>query len=825
MSHQIRTVTRPNACLDASRGALLVAAWLVAGAAVGVAHADPRAPMLSAAHGPAPAAQLDRAIPAPDARAARLPQPGATPDFPSPLVQVQGPESLVGIAVELDADLIAAMAETPRFFVRDFALEGGDLVDLELEPFSVFAENAQRVFVDEGGVEIVREGAPGVSLFRGSVVGAKASTVFFALGEHGANGFVDIGGEVHVLASGPYGSGLPHAMYNLTALPDGVIIWNQFVCGLDRLLEEGHVPAELPDDGAELDLRDSACRIVRMAVDSDWIYTRDLFGSNPNAAEAYIATLMGAVSEIYTRDVDTGFEVVFTRTFGSNNSPYNSNDIYNALGTLGSVFRNELSYVDRDLAHLFSGRRYSGAAGVAYLSAMCNTNIGYGVSGYLEGTFPYPLQNNNSQNWDLIVVAHEIGHNLGTGHTHDAYNPVIDGCGNGDCSSAFGGTIMSYCHTCPGGTSNLKVEFHPRVQQRISSYLSAVAASNNCTADIVINPPSVTLQPDDQEVYIGFDAQLTAQGAGAAPFTYQWRRDGQPIPGANEPTLNIIAAQPEDAGVYDCVLSTACSDTYTLPATLTVLGTDCTGSGLDDTYEIQTGIEQDCNNNGVPDSCDLVGQHVFVQSPRYEPLDRNHPRQLYIGNITKADTNIVIHVEGRGDIGGLGERIAVRYNGFFLGWLFGEIGDAVDCNLTFDTDTLVISKSVFNAIFPGGDLTLDLIPSNEIVPDFCSRQSYFQVTVEFTQQPVSTDSTGDGVPDDCAPVEACSVADLTGPALDGVPDGLVTTADLNFFLAAWIADDVGVADLTGPALDGVPDGLVTTADLNYYVSAWLEGCD
>ncbi len=70
-------------------------------------------------------------------------------------------------------------------------------------------------------------------------------------------------------------------------------------------------------------------------------------------------------------------------------------------------------------------------------------------------------------------------------------------------------------------------------------------------------------------------------------------------------------------------------------------------------------------------------------------------------------------------------------------------------------------------------------------------------------------------------------ADLTGPGLDGVPDGIVNTADLNYYLSLWITNDPG-ADLTGPTLDGVPDGIINTADLNYYLSLWLDtqgACD
>lgn len=67
-------------------------------------------------------------------------------------------------------------------------------------------------------------------------------------------------------------------------------------------------------------------------------------------------------------------------------------------------------------------------------------------------------------------------------------------------------------------------------------------------------------------------------------------------------------------------------------------------------------------------------------------------------------------------------------------------------------------------------------------------------------------------------------ADLTGPSLDGVPDGIVNTSDLNYYLSAWLAG-MPVADMSGPALDGQPDGVVNTADLNYFLNLFLQGCD
>ena len=82
----------------------------------------------------------------------------------------------------------------------------------------------------------------------------------------------------------------------------------------------------------------------------------------------------------------------------------------------------------------------------------------------------------------------------------------------------------------------------------------------------------------------------------------------------------------------------------------------------------------------------------------------------------------------------------------------------------------------------------------------------------------------------------CSPADLTTTAAEigdpeyGVPDGTVTSADLNFFVNAWFAGDASVADLTsqnapeGTPGFGIPDGAVTAADVQYFVNIWLLGC-
>jgi|GEM_PF-1388336 len=63
--------------------------------------------------------------------------------------------------------------------------------------------------------------------------------------------------------------------------------------------------------------------------------------------------------------------------------------------------------------------------------------------------------------------------------------------------------------------------------------------------------------------------------------------------------------------------------------------------------------------------------------------------------------------------------------------------------------------------------------------------------------------------------------DVTGPSLDGIPDGQVNGFDLNYYIGLWVAGDPA-ADFTGPSLDGIPDGQVNAFDLNFYIDGWLN---
>jgi len=65
----------------------------------------------------------------------------------------------------------------------------------------------------------------------------------------------------------------------------------------------------------------------------------------------------------------------------------------------------------------------------------------------------------------------------------------------------------------------------------------------------------------------------------------------------------------------------------------------------------------------------------------------------------------------------------------------------------------------------------------------------------------------------------------------GLPDFIVSGADLQYFVNAWVSGDAEIADLTSQNAPAgspgymVPDGLVTGADIQMYVNLWLAGSD
>lgn len=377
--------------------------------------------------------------------------------------------------IELDQGRLFGLEIGEHTLVEDVPLGASGVFTFDLERFSILNPDS---LVVEGTADGDRALPPSeLVLLKGSVVGEDDdSLVFLSVGRFGVQGFVSRHEELWSISTGPYvgllGPNQPIWVTSSAELSD----LPPSVCQVDPNDPVWQPPVE---DAAEMEpslhsvARGVACELAVIAVDSDYEFTANLFGGNTAAAADYAMTLLAGVSTVYERDVRVALSVGYLRVWGDDVDPYGSpnEDLEGFLNKVRNVWRSTMSSQSRVVVQGLSGRNLGG--GVAWVNTLCSTAWGYGVSANLGGSFPMPIGDHLGGNWDLMVVAHEMGHNFGTGHTHDSYDPTIDDCGNGDCSSAWGGTIMSYCYGCPGGMANLVMAFHPRVQEVIEATVAA----------------------------------------------------------------------------------------------------------------------------------------------------------------------------------------------------------------------------------------------------------------------------------------------------------------------------------------------------------------
>jgi hypothetical protein len=467
----------------------------------------------------------------------------------------------------LDPATLAALSGTAgsvRVLIR---LDGRAETVLNLSRFEVLTPDARVVVgTEQGDLDAPR---PDVRLWRGDIPGSPGSAAFVSVSPFGISGYILADGRTHIISSGPLG----RAAAAVFAPGDpGAPRIESPVCGGAELAPGAPPAVTIP----VVSPRSWTCRAFNIAIDCDYEFTQNLFGGNSGASQAYATTLLAAVSEIYQRDTNIAIQVPYLRTWTISNDPYTSTNNSAQLPQFREYWNANMGAVQRNFAHLLSGRNLGG--GIAYLNAVCHPTYHYGVSANMNGFFPYPLVNHSSQNWDVMVVAHELGHNLGTIHTHE-YTPPIDGCGNAylnppltqDCSQAASGTIMSYCHICPGGMSNVNLTFGPVVSAGIRSFLDNSLPSCGAYPSLSIgqHPASASVALNAP---VSFNVGVTSPGI----LTYQWRRNGLPlvsggrISGATSATLSINPVIAADSGQYDAVVTSFCGQVTSNPAMLSV---------------------------------------------------------------------------------------------------------------------------------------------------------------------------------------------------------------------------------------------------------------
>lgn len=371
----------------------------------------------------------------------------------APLIRrvLSEPSSAAELHVELDNEVHQGLLDAQQAVLAEFPLPGRDAVTLEL--VAVPAPTTQFVVVDESGQHPAA--APRFRSFRGRIVGEPASVVSLSLFADSVAGFVKMNDEEFTVSPISIAPGGTVAIRSASADPDQP---DRPFCSED--LPE--VPAQDPDGrtptpafGGGPPIDENTLLTAGVAIDA----TYEWYEGFPSleAAQGYILNLMAQVSTIYEDEVNVEIEVPYLRVFTVPEDPYDdTTNPSTLLGNLRSEWNANQTGVSRTVTHLFS-RRSSGGAGVAYIDTLCSNyqqpgnSFDYGVS----------TLSAHGGSWEKGLVAHELGHNFASVHTH-CYSPPIDACANasgcyqGPIEQSVG-TIMSYCNAITN-------EFHPRVE-------------------------------------------------------------------------------------------------------------------------------------------------------------------------------------------------------------------------------------------------------------------------------------------------------------------------------------------------------------------------
>ena len=316
-----------------------------------------------------------------------------------------------------------------------------------------------------------------------------------------------------------------------------------------------------------------------IAFEIDHQFFSQKFSDSAEAVDAYLAELVSYMNVTYEEEINTRLLIGDVILYTSSNNPYSSSDPGSRLSEMKSYWPQNYDSVERALA----ASLMLGMSGMAYVNVLCNDSQGYSSSG-VTGVASVDAAHLNQ---DTLMVAHELGHNFGSDHTHcygnigGNENPV-DACRSGESGSPFGGntcfsgtqslpgvdsltggtpgaqngTIMSYCHLLEGNIHNTKRTFGAntnfgiepqRVSNRMASLTDAVgAASPQCLSLITIStdgepgrPTGVSAEAGDGQATISWTAPSYEGDSAITGYTVTASPDGNTCTTTDETSCTV----------------------------------------------------------------------------------------------------------------------------------------------------------------------------------------------------------------------------------------------------------------------------------------------
>jgi hypothetical protein len=313
---------------------------------------------------------------------------------------------------------------------------------------------------------------PGIH-FKGVVEGDPTSVVAISVFNHEVMGLISTDHGNIILGRIEKDRENRHILYEDKDLEKG----HGFVCGtLDDGM--GYTAEELSSQSTGRDAGD--CVRVYIEIDDDIVTQKG--GATP--ATNYITGLFNQAITLYSNEtVNMMISEILAWT---TNSPYTGA----TSSAMLSSFQANSGDFNGNVGHLVS---YQASGGIAVLDNLCSSNPDWRKCfSSIDATY----QNVPTYSWSVMVITHEMGHVIGSKHTHacawNGNNTAIDGCAGateGGCAippiPSGGGTIMSYCHLTGAGI-NFNLGFGPQPGNVIRN---RVNATGNCLTSCGPPPP------------------------------------------------------------------------------------------------------------------------------------------------------------------------------------------------------------------------------------------------------------------------------------------------------------------------------------------------
>lgn len=349
---------------------------------------------------------------------------------------------------------------------------------------------------------------------------------------------------------------------------------NPFSCSADELPE--NKASQISFDPNTVSSKATA-NCVRIYYEAGYgPYTQN--GSNVTTTVNWVTAMHNNISTLYAND---GITVSLSEVF-----VWTSTDPF--TGTPSQIlnkFRNYRTSFNGDVAQLL---RNPATTSIAWVNALCST-YKYSYSGVNFAYSDVP-----TYSWNIEAMTHEIGHNLGSPHTHacawNGNNTAIDGCGpasgnNEGCNAALptnGGTIMSYCHL----VSSVGINFANGFGVQPGALIRNTVNSKGCLGTNCVNSCSSTITGLEMTNIGRTSATVTIVDNAGTNWKYRVKKNDGTILTSGTTTNKAITINGLQANSYYKIqLGTDCSgpDAFAYEQTILTDALWCSGAVFTDT--------------------------------------------------------------------------------------------------------------------------------------------------------------------------------------------------------------------------------------------------